>query len=202
VIILSTLLWEGTSFSLSAASDLVFEPIIGKTEYCRDSAGSITLRLQLELRSQTVTEVPLLIPLFAQMSGYEIFRDEVAVQLNRVESGSSLHLEKALDATKLSPREPDPRLFRIVRIGETASWHASLMIPVMATRPNGVSLLGTNRYLRVRMNPWPADRKTGESLRRLWQSHGLLWMTEVVSSPVRIHIEQEPKASACWMRVD
>ena len=201
VIGLSTFLSLGIGFGLAAASDPLLEPIIQKAEYCQGKAGSITLRLQFELRSRSATQTPLILPLFAQVSGYELFRDEAAVRRNRVES-SSFHLEVARDAAKLKSSTPDPKFFRTVPAGETASWDGLVEIPVAPTRRNKPSLLGTDRYLRVHMNPWPAPRQQGKMLSELWRSQGVLWTAEVISLPIRIHIEREPKASACWMQID
>jgi hypothetical protein len=191
--------WGGLAL---AATDLSFQPIIKEATYCRERKGSLDLRLHLELQSQTPTGVTLLLPLFAEVSGYEIYRDEYAVRLHQIESGSTIHLNDVLGAKKLSPVAPDPRLFRVIPAGERASWYAVVEIPVMTKGRDAHSLLGKDRYLRVRMNPWPAARKPGERLRETWRPHGLLWITEFVSLPLKIHINQEPKAGACRTNVD
>ena len=192
--------WE--MLALPAATDLRFQPIIKDSTYCQEPKGALKLRLHLELRSQTSTGVPLLLPLFAQVTGYELYRDESAVRLHQVESTCRVHLNEILDATKLSSVAPDPSLFRKIPAGETALWHAFVQLPVMTRSQDVRSLLGKDRYLCIRINPWPAARKRGEQLRKAWMPHGALWTTEFVSLPLKIHIEQQPKVSACQVRVD
>jgi hypothetical protein len=185
-----------------AAEDLDFQPIITKTTYCSERGGLLTLRLALELRSQTATTVPYIFSQFALASGYELFRDETAVRLNKRELRSKVRLKEVLDAQKLNPVAPDPKLFRIVPAGEIAKWYTQVEIPVLSNNGDARSLLGTDRYLRVRLNPWPAARKPGERLRKAWHSQGELWLTEFVSLPVKIHIEKAPKPIRCWMQID
>jgi hypothetical protein len=198
--ILFTLLSSGVRFGFSTVPDLTFEAIITKTKYCQAGAGPIMLDLIFQLRSRTATPIPLVLPLFAQVSGYELFRDEAAARLNSAESKYSFHLQNVLDASKLDPSEPNPKLFRTLVAGQTAVWYGRVSIPISRAR-NTASLLGEDRYLRLHINPWPAKRRTGEKLRDLWQSRGLLWITEVVSLPIQIHIEREPEPSACWMQI-
>jgi hypothetical protein len=56
------------SVAFPAANDLNFQPIITGTKYCGEPGGPVRLRLQLELRSQAATAVPLVLPLFAKVS--------------------------------------------------------------------------------------------------------------------------------------
>ena len=56
--------------------------------------------------------------------------------------------------------------------------------------------------LRVRMNPWLADRKEGRKLRALWPEQGVFWMSEIQSIPLKLHVEASPRASACWLQAD
>jgi len=56
--------------------------------------------------------------------------------------------------------------------------------------------------LRVRMNPWLAGRKEGRKLRALWQEQAVLWMSEIQSMPLKLHVDASPRASACWLQVD
>jgi hypothetical protein len=130
------------SVAFPAANDLSFQPIITGTKYCGEPGGSISLRLQLELRSQTPATVPLVLPIFAKVSAYELFHDETAVRLNHVESRGRFHIDEVLDAKKLNSAGPDPTLFRTVPIGEIAAWWAMVEIPVVSKSRDAPSLLG------------------------------------------------------------
>ncbi len=182
--------------------DLVFEPIIRKAQYCGGKPGVITLRMLVELRSDQASQVPLVLPLFSQVSGYNLFRDEAAAKANRPESAASYRLKDVLDASKLTTVKPDPKLFRLVQAGQTASFYGLVEIPVVPMNRKTPPLFGMDRYLRIRIKPWPAARKESGRLRRLWRSQGLLWTREVVSAPIKIHFEQAPKPEACWMQID
>src|ERR1035441_4251119 len=105
--------------------------------------------------------------MFSVLSGYELFNGEAGFDLNRKEQSFSLHRDDVLDATKLDPSKPDPKLFWTLRPGETASAYEELWIPAEFAKGVGSSLLGKDHFLRVRMNPWPAERKIGEKLQRL-----------------------------------
>ena len=138
-----------------------------------------------------------MLPMFSVLSGYELFNGEAGFDLNRKEQSFSLHRDDVLDATKLDPSKPDPKLFWTLRPGETASAYEELWIPAEPAKGVGSSLLGKDHFLRVRMNPWPAERKIGEKLQRPWQSYGLLWLNEVQSLPVKLHVEHGPRTDGC-----
>lgn len=200
--ILATSLPSEATTGISTTPDLVFEVIIEEARYCQAGAGGITLDLRFELRSQSATPIPLVLPLFAQGSGYELFRNKAAAKLRKAESSRSFKSPSVVNVAKFNSPEPDARLFRIVPVGQTASFYGKVSIPVVPKRHNTASLLGEDRYLRLRVYPWSATRKEGERLQTLWQSSGWLWTTEVVSLPIEIHIERDPKLGLCWMQID
>ena len=177
-----------------ASVGLMLEPVISGAKYCQETGGTIALRLRFILHYQNTTQTAIVLPMFAFLSRYELFSDEAALKLNRSESSMSFHRDNVLDAAKLDFSTPDPKLFRILRPGETASSYGLLSIVVQPVHGDGPSLLGRDHYLRVHMNPWPAERKTGEKLRTLWQRYGVLWMAEVASLPLKLHVEDRPRA--------
>jgi hypothetical protein len=181
---------------------LTVEPVISGATYCQVTDGHITLRLRFILRYQNTQGSNIVLLMFSVPSGYELFKGEAAFDLNRKEQSFSLHKDDALDATKLDPSKPDPKLFWTLRPGETASAYEELWIPLEAAKGVDSSLLGKDHYLRVRMNPWPAERTAGEKLRTVWQSYGLLWLNEVQSQPLKLHVEHGPRADACRSYVD
>jgi hypothetical protein len=186
----------------SGVAGLTAEPVISGATYCQVSDGHITLRLRFILHYRNASESNIVLPMFSVPSGYELFKGEAAFDLNRKERSFSIHRDDVLDATRLDPSKPDPKLFWTLRPGETASALEELWIPVEPAEGVGSSLRGKDFYLRVRMNPWPAKRTTGEKLKKLWQSHGLLWTNEVESQPLKLHLEQNPRPDGCRSYVD
>jgi hypothetical protein len=185
-----------------AVAGLTAEPVIRGATYCQVTDGHISLRLRFILHYRNTSESNIVLPMFSVSSGYELFKGEGPFDLNRKEQSSSLRRDDVLDATKLDPSKPDPKLFWILRPGETASAYDELWIPVEPAKESGSTLLGKDYYLRVRMNTWPAKRTAGEKLRRLWQSYGLLWLNEVQSQPLKLHIDHNPRADSCRSYVD
>jgi hypothetical protein len=188
--------------ALGPTADLGLEPVISEAKYCGKAGGEITLYLRFILHFQNNTQTPIILPMFAVLSGYELFSDEAALKLNRSESSVSIRRNLVLDAAKLDSSTPDPKLFRTLQPGDIWSAYESLSIVLQPAHGDGLSLLGKDRYLRLRMNPWPAERKTGEKLRTLWQRYGVLRMTEVPSLPLKLHVEDRPRAGACPVYVD
>lgn len=166
------------------------------------------------LHYQNTSRSTIVFPIFSVLCGYELFKGEAAFDLNQKERSISLHRDNVLDATQLS--KPDAKLFWILRSGETAQTYAELRIPLeFASRggPSSVRLdhftsrvgpfsLGGDHFIRVRMNPWPADRNVGEKLRELWKSYGVLWLNEVESLPLKLHVERWPHIDDCRSDID
>ena len=188
--------------AVSGAADLVLEPVISEAEYCREAGGEIALHLRFILHYQNATQTPIVLPMFDLLTRYELFSDDAALKLNRPNADISFHRDHALDATKLDASTPDPKLFRILRPGEIASSYGSLSIVVQPVHADLPSLLGKDYYLRVHMNPWPAERKTGEKLRTLWQRFGVLRMAEIPSLPLNLHVEHRPRPDVCRLSID
>jgi hypothetical protein len=187
----------------SAETDgLTLEPLVSEAKYCREPEGGTTLRLKMVLHYQNNSLGPIVLPMFTVLSGYELFSDEEALKLDRKESSVSLRSKKVLDAMKIDSAGPDQRLFWILRPGESASSYASVSIVVQPAHGSRGQLLGKDRYVRLRMNPWPADQRTGEKLRNIWQREGVLWMREVLSLPLKVHVDYQPRADSCPGKVD
>jgi len=184
-----------------AVAGLTVEPVISGATYCQVTDGHVALRLRFILHYQNTSESNIVLPMFSVPSGYDLFKDKSAFE-DQKEQSLPIHRDDVLDAAKLDPSKPDPKLFRILRPGETASAYEVLWIPVEPPKEVGSSLLGKDHYLRVRMNPWPAERTVGEKLRELWQPYGLLWLNEVQSQPLKLHVEHRPRADSCRPYVD
>jgi len=199
ILLMMAMIQSGTS---AAVAGLTVEPVISGATYCQATDGHIVLRLRFILHYQNTQGSNIVLPMFAVPSGYELFKGEAALDLNRKEQSFSLHRNSVLDATELDPSRPDPKLFWTLRPGEAASAYEELWIPVEPGKGSGSSLLGKDHYLWVRMNPWPVERTAGEKLRKLWQSYGLLWLNEVQSQPLKLHVEHSPRAGACRSYVD
>jgi hypothetical protein len=170
------LLLIAISRSVAASSgsvDITLEPVISEAKYCREGQGDVALNMRFILRYRNTSQTTIVLSAFSVLSGYELFSDETALKLNRREFSLSLHRNDVLDARKLDPSTKDPKLFWIIGPGEIASAYQSVSIPVLPAQGDRPSLLGQDRYLRVRMNPWPAERKTGDKLRTLWERNGV-----------------------------
>jgi hypothetical protein len=185
-----------------ALAGLTVDPVISEATYCQVTGGHISLRLRFILHYQNTSKSTIVLPMFSVPSGYELFRGEAEFDLDRKERSLTLHRRDVLDAAKLDLSKPDPKLFWTLRPGEAVSAYQELWIDVEPTKEFGTSLLGNDHYLRVRMNPWPAKRTVGEKLRKLWQSHGLLWLDEVESQPLKFHVPHSPRVDGCRSYVD
>ena len=181
---------------------LVAEPVVTEAKYCREFSGDISLRLQFILHFQNTAQSALVLPLFARLSRYELYSDDAALPRGRAEADVRFSAGNVLDANKLDQARPDPMLFRILNAGETTSLYTSVAMIVLPARTARSPLLGSDRYLKLYLNPWPADPGAGRTLYRAWQPYGNLLLAEIPSLPFKFHIQHQPRAEACPIRVD
>jgi hypothetical protein len=182
--------------------DLVAEPVVSQAKYCRESSGDISLRLSFIVHFKNTTQSAVVLPLFTRLSRYELFSDEAALIQGRNDADVRYRTEDVLDAQKLDQAGPDPKLFRILNAGETASMYTSLFVAVLPARTAKSPLLGRDFYLKLYMNPWPTKRSAGERLARVWQQYGNLVLTDIPSLPFKFHVEHQPNSEVCPIRVD
>jgi hypothetical protein len=183
-------------------ADLVAESVVTQAKYCLESSGDITLRLEFILHLKNTTPNAIVLPLFARLSRYEMFSADAALRRGQKERDVSFRAEDVLDPNKLDKTGPDPKLFRILKTGETSSLYTSVSIVLLPARAVNSPLLGKDHFLKLYVNPWPAERGVGDTLSRLWAQYGNLSLREIPSLPFKFHIEHQPSAEACHIRVD
>jgi len=182
--------------------NVVVEPVVSQDKYCRESNGDISLRLEFILHFKNTTQNAIVLPLFARLSRYELFSDDAALSQGRKVADVSFRNEDVLDAQKLDQVRPDPKLFRILKAGETGSLYTSVSIVVLPARAAESPLLGRDHYLKLHLNPWPAERSAGKTLAQAWQRYGNLFLTDIPSLPFKFHVHRQPISEACTIRVD
>jgi hypothetical protein len=181
---------------------LVVEPELIETRYCGDDSGTLVLRATVRFSYRNRSQVSILLPRFAQISQYSLFADEESLLANRPEHQERYRVRRLFDISRLDRNKPDQHLFDFMEPG--ASRARVLEIVIFLRHPNrtGVALLGKDEYLRVEINQWFGSLETGEDLRQRWRDVGALWIENVVSTPLRLHIEEDPVPRRCPVRID
>ncbi len=186
----------------AASTTLSLEPVVSQAKYCREYSGGISLRLEFILHYRNESNNSIVLPMFARLSRYELFTDAAALAKDAAEADLRFRVEDVIDARKLDPSRPDAKLFWTLRPGESASSYSSLSILVQPAHKEFSALLGRDHYLKLYMNPWPAERTTGKKLSTLWDRYGILWLTDIPSLPFKFHVEHQPRTDPCPLRVD
>jgi hypothetical protein len=183
-----------------AQSTLTVEPVIAHSTYCSTQNGNITLWVRLVIKYQNNLGEPVLLPTPSCVVAYELFRDEKDFEMGRPLRKFAPKLPPMLDASKIDHSQPDPTLFELIQPSGVAQRLQNISLAVSGPRVRG--LPSGNYYLRVTIDPWPANPKAGENLAHLWKARGKLVLDRVTLTPVRLHIQEAPVAEPCRLRID
>jgi hypothetical protein len=104
------------------------------------------------------------------------------------------------DVSKIDKSQPDPMLFEVIEPDGVA--HRIADVRLVVRGPKVHPLPAGDYYLQVRIDSWPANRKSGEDLARSWKTRGKLWMEPITLGPVPLHIQEVPIAEPCRLLVD
>lgn len=181
---------------------LIVEPELIESMYCGDDSGNISLRATLRFTYRNTSQQSILLPRFAQVLQYGLFADEESILANRPERQERYHVRRLFDISKLDRGRPDQQLFDSIPPGASKARVLEIFIFLRHPRRGGATLLGKDEYLRVEINQWFESKQRGEDLREQWREFGLLWIDNVVSTPLRLHIEKDPVPHRCPIRID
>jgi hypothetical protein len=191
-----------TLCSAQDRSAISITPHVVDSRYCRDPDGSVTLRLNLQLKYQNGSSSAILLPRFLRASGYELFADRVHLDAHKSEYRASYKRAAVLDTTKLASDQPDTNLFDVIEpLGTLGSRMVDPSIPVRS-RQGRAPLAGRDVYVVIDIDHWPDKITTGRRLQKLWRSHGTLLIDKMETDALSIHIDQDPDTQACRDRVD
>ena len=181
---------------------LTVEPELIESRYCGEDSGNLTLLVSVKFRYRNISQNTILLPLFFQFAQYGLFTDEQSLSANRPDRVERVRVRRLFDIAKLDGTKPDQKLFDSMAPGSSRS--RILEIPIFLRSPgrSRLPLLGSDVYLRVEINQWFENRKAGEDLRRRWREFGFLWIDNVWSEPLRLHIERDPVPQRCSVRID
>jgi hypothetical protein len=186
---------------LQAATELLLEPEVIETRYCTERKGAITLRVTLQLRYTNTSEAPIIIPLFMRILSWQLFENAAGIESNRPDLSLSFRPYQVLDSSQLDRTKPDPKLFRTIGPQSSMELQMEVLIPLF---PEGRDKrrLGKDHYLRVEMDTWADPKHSGEPFRRAWEAYGRFLTGRFWSQPIKIHVEEEPAAKPCMIRID
>lgn len=190
------------ALTLPAFADgaVIVEPAIVKSTYCSSPNGDVTLWISLVVKYKNSLGQRVILPMPSRVAGYDLFSDEEYLEMERPLRTFYPRVAAMFDPSKIDRSQPDSTLFEVVEPDGVAQrlHNVHLLVRGPSVRP----LPAGDYYLRVRIDPWPANRKSGETLAQSWKERGKLWIDPITLPPVRLRIEETPVAEPCPLRVD
>lgn len=178
---------------------LTVEPELVEGRYCLGNRGSVIFRATVKFTYHNTSQNRILVPRFYQVAGFTVFRDEESLGANRPDTQSRYVMDRQLDVMNLDQAAPDDRLFDVL---EPAASNARILEIFLAVRPRPEVPLGADHFVRVEISHWSKNFKAAENLRRRWRKFGVLWIDNVVSQPLKLHIEKDFVPQRCQDRID
>ena len=187
--------------SAFADDTITVEPLIAKTSYCSIANRELILWITLAAKYKNGLEAPIILSFPSRVAGYALFGNEEGLKTNRPLRNVIPQFPAMFDPSKLDQSQPDPKVFEIIQPGGVAQrlYNVHFVVGGPRVRP----IPAGDYFLLVTVDPWPADRKSGEKLARSWNVRGSLWMDSITLPPVRLHIDATSvKWEPCPLRVD
>jgi|SRR5579871_3679362 len=179
-----------------ADGTLAIEAEVGKSTYCSLSKDEVDVWVTLVIRYRSNLEQPLILCHRNDVAGYELFRDTEHLGANRPLRKFASKVLSMFDASKIdTSQQPHSGLFEVVQSGTVAKRPVTVNLVVRG--PKVRPLPGGDYYLRVRVDPWPANRRSGEVLEDAWKSRGKLLTAPFTLPAVRVHIQEPPGVESC-----
>ena len=173
-----------------------------EARYCTDARGGVSLQLSITIGYQNESQANLVVPTFTRVASYILFRDIRDYQRGRIEDRVTYPPPPAVEIPKL-PAAPGAPFFDILPPGGKLQRQVEVRIPVGRDKGRHAVLQGTDHYVEVVIDLWPRPRKAGEVLKQAWKDRGVLLMDKLaVGPPIRIHVDEKPRARGCWMQID
>ena len=197
-----TLVFGFTQYSFGQSKMLTTETKLLESSYCLDPNNSIDLRQRIQFEFHNVGGQPILLPWVGQVAQFKLFPNEAALAANRLEGQEVYVLHHPIEMSELDPAKPTRLLFDTIEPGGIRVRNYDIFIHLKPSRRPALSLLGRDHLLQVELNFWSQDRRTGETKRRMFQQVGLLWIDNIVSPPLKLHVEKDPLPKHCLDRID
>jgi|SRR5579871_5774080 len=171
------------------------EAEVAKCTYCSLSTDEVDVWIRLVITYKNDLGQRLILCYANDVAGYELFRDPTDLGTNRPLRRVKSKVLERFDASKMDTSEPNPKVFEVIHPGAVAK--RQVTVNLVVRRPNLRSLTGGDYYLQVRVQPWPANRRSGEALASAWKSRGKL-LTTPFTLPVRVHIQEPQEVDSCF----
>jgi hypothetical protein len=188
-------------FSAFAGDTITVEPMVAKTAYCSTSNGQLTMWVSLAVKYKNDLQAPIILSTVSRVAGYALFGDEEQLKRNRPLRNVVPKFAAMFDPSKVDQSQPNPTMFQVIQPGRVAE--RLYNISFIVRRPGLRPLSSGDYYLRVAVDPWPADRRSAKNLAQLWHMYGRLWMDFMVLPPTPLHIDEPSvRTEPCRLRVD
>lgn len=184
------------------ARELTLQPSIMEQRYCINEIGVLSLRVKVRFIYHNSGDRAIVLPQFGQIAQYALFRDEESMSRNQPEGQEQYRPLRFFDEKRLDSRQPNPKLFDILAIGEDRERIHEVSIVLHPQRRRDISLLGMDPYLQIEINHWFGSRKAGMALQRTWRNFGVLWIDNLVAPPIKLHIDKNPQPQRCRGSID
>jgi hypothetical protein len=168
--------------------------------YCTERDGKIAAHLYLDLEYSNRTNVPVLVPMFARISSYSVFKDPDQYRRGQEEDRIQFRRPNEDEMPDLTPT-PAATLFSTLPVGEQLRRNVVVKVAIGAGRHR--IPLGADRLIDIEVDHWPRSPEIGLKLREEWKARGDVLTSKVrLSSPIKIRVEKNPVPSPCGMQVD
>lgn len=190
-----------TAVPAVGADRLAITSSVVDSRYCLGPNGGINLKLKVDFTYRNVGDAPVVLPRFSRLSGYTLFRDDADLKAHKAAARSSFRLPDIFHSLMVNPSKPSPILFESIPPGGTAGRTDEVSIPLTIPGKDGPALLGTSLLIQFTLDNWPGHEHIAAS-RHVWEPMGILWASEDTPPAMRLNIEKNPAAKACFSRVD
>ena len=87
-----------------------------QTSYCFESRNQVSMRLSLEIEYSNHGSIPMLVPIFARVSSYRLFRTAGESRMSQIEGQRVYGSPRDVEMPKV-PDWPDPQIFQVLAPG-------------------------------------------------------------------------------------
>jgi len=183
------------------ADGLVAASSVTDSRYCLGPNGGISSKLKVSFTYRNVGDVPIALPRFSRLSGYAVFRDDADLKAQKTATRISYRLRDIFRTLMVDPSKPSPLLFESIPPGGTAGRMDEVSIPLTIPGRAAPALLGSSLLIQFTLDNWPGHQHI-ETSRHVWEPFGILWAGRDTAPAVRLNVEKNPTATACFPRVD
>ena len=190
---------------------MVLTAIVSEAKYCLGNPGpiateyqppdAVTLRLRVRVSYRNAGLVPLIIPIYHELSAVVISRTPASRRNQPVIRFK--RRQEPIDELpeEVSPDNPFNPLFKVIPPGGVLDKYFSESVVLRVHNPSSEDpqseLLGRKIYLRLELAHLGLSQRLRNEVAAKWLRYGYLWTGKIRSRPIEIEIPASPQIADC-----